>query len=39
MLETALAGKNHGHAMFVTSIDHFLITNRTAGLDNSGNPS
>src|SRR3972149_8727700 len=37
VLKMPLAGKGHGHAAPVAGIDHVLIFNGTAGLDNGAN--
>ena len=37
--EVALAGEDHGDAVFVGGGDHFVVANRTAWLDHAGDAS
>ena len=36
MVEQAQAAKGHGHAVFIAGVDHLLVADGTAGLDNGG---
>ena len=36
MVEQAQTAKGHGYAVFVAGVDHLLVTDGTAGLDNGG---
>ena len=36
MMEQSQAAKRHGDAVFVTGVNHLLVADGTAGLDNGG---